>query len=82
MKNSLKITSLFVAATFPCVAFAEILGAPLPAAFNIQNGATVFALLLIGLTFLADYTRPSRKLAAASDSGCTACKGESHRLAA
>ena len=62
MKNISKITALFFATTFPCVAFAEILGAPVPAAFHLENGATIFASLLFGLTFVADYARPSRKL--------------------
>ncbi|MEO7599484.1 MAG: hypothetical protein ABIV50_11165 [Opitutus sp.] len=82
MKNFLKITALLVATTFPCVAFSGILGAPIPGAFNLENGATLFASLLIGLTFLADYARPVRKLTLASAANCTACKGESHRLAA
>ena len=82
MKNSLKITALFVATTFPCVAFAGILGAPLPSALNLESGITVFASLLIGLTFLADYARPSRTLNLANSSSCGSSSGECHRLAA
>ena len=60
MKTSLKITALLLAASFPCVAFAEILGANLPAALNVEYTATLFVMLLIGLTLMGDYSRRSR----------------------
>ena len=82
MKNISKITALFFATTFPCVAFAGILGAPVPAAFNLETGATVFASLLFGLTFVADYARPSRKLRMSAAVAAKAPKCETHRLAA
>jgi len=82
MKNSLKITALLVAASFPCVAFAEILGAKIPAVLNVENTATLFALLIIGLTVVTDYSRRSRTALAESYSKFVEGKGESHRLAA
>ena len=82
MKNSLKITALLLAASFPCVAFAEILGAKVPAVLNVENTATLFALLIIGLTVVTDYSRRSRTALALSYSKFVEGKGESHRLAA
>ena len=82
MKNSLKITALVLAASFPCVAFAEILGANVPAVLNVENTATLFALLIIGLTVVTDYSRRSRTALARSYSKFVEGKGESHRLAA
>ena len=82
MKTSIKIAALFLAASFPCVAFAEILGANVPAILNVENTATGFALLIIGLTMIGDYSRRPRTGLAQSYAKFVAGRGETHRLAA
>ena len=82
MKTSLKITALLIAASFPCVAFAEILGASLPAPLNVEYTATVFSMLLIGLTVIGDYSRQPRSALSRSYARFAEGKGETHRLAA
>ena len=82
MKTSLKITALLLAASFPCVAFAEILGANLPAPLNVEYTASLFSMLLIGLTLMSDYSRPSRSAFSRSYARFVEGKGETHRLAA
>ncbi|MEO6004925.1 MAG: hypothetical protein ABIZ04_03715 [Opitutus sp.] len=84
MKISLKLTALFIAAAFPCAAFADILGAKLPSAFQLQNVPVAFAILLLGLTLIGDYSRRGRTLKLEVVGGSTAKKarGFTHRLAA
>jgi hypothetical protein len=82
MKTSLKFTVLFLAASYPCMAFAEMLGAKVPAVLNVENVATLFSLLLIGLTLISDYSRRSRPLASRVTVACTQSYRETHRLAA
>jgi hypothetical protein len=59
MKTTLKILMLVLGVTYPCVAFAGLIGIASPSAFF--SGEVVFSLfaivglLLIGLT---DYSRP------------------------
>jgi hypothetical protein len=82
MKTSIKIAALFLAASVPTVAFAEILGANIPAILNVENTATAFSLLIIALTVISDYSRRSRSAFSRGYSDFVAGKGESHRLAA
>ena len=84
MKISLKITALFIAATFPCAAFADILGAKLPTAFQLQNVPVAFAVLLLGLTLIGDYSRRGRtlRLEPATERAAKKGRGFTHRLAA
>ena len=82
MKTSIKITALFLAVSFPCIAFAEILGANVPAVASVENTATLFSLLIIGLTVVSDYSRRSRTALSQSYAKFVAGKGETHRLAA
>ena len=83
MKISLKITALLLATTFPCVAFAEILGAKIPAVLDIEYAAPLFSLLLIGLTLIGDYSRRStRSLTSRTAVACAQPNRETHRLAA
>lgn len=82
MKTSLKITALLLAASFPCVAFAEMLGASVPTFFNMEIASAVFAVLLIGLTVIGDYSRRCRSSVARSYCSFVNHKGETHRLAA
>ena len=81
MKITTKITALFLAATFPCAAFADILGAKLPAAFQLENAVMLFPILLIGLIAVSDYSRRFRTLKAANSATADATC-ETHRLAA
>ena len=82
MKTSIKITALFLPAPVPTVAFAEILGANVPALLNVENTATAFSLLIIGLTMIGDYSRRCRSSFARSYCRFVNHKGETHRLAA
>lgn len=82
MKTSLKITALLLAASFPCVAFAEILGADLPVPFSVESTAALFSLLLLGLTLVSDYSRRSNSAFSRSYARLVDGKGETHRLAA
>ncbi|HTO04687.1 MAG TPA: hypothetical protein VL069_13340 [Opitutus sp.] len=82
MKTSLKTTALVIAAAFPCAAFAQILGANLPAPLTVENTATFFSMLLICLTLVSEYSRPSRSAFARNYARFTEGKGETHRLAA
>jgi len=61
MKTSLKFIALLVAASYPVAAFAQFVGATIPAAVNAQNVASVFTVVLVGLMLLKDYSprRPS-----------------------
>jgi hypothetical protein len=82
MKTSIKITALFLAASFPGVSFAEILGAPIPAVLNVETVSIAFSLLVLGLIGVGDYTRRMRPLRAAPVVAPTAPRPETHRLAA
>jgi hypothetical protein len=82
MKISLKNIALLFAATYPVAVIAEIFGANLPAVFKIENGATLFSLILIGLTLAADYSRAPRPRLTASNTRECDGRGETHRLAA
>jgi hypothetical protein len=82
MKTSLQITALFLAASFPGLAIVEILGANLPAVFNVSNVATVFSLVLIGLVVVGDYSRRTRLLRVPTTCTNTKPNRETHRLAA
>jgi hypothetical protein len=66
MKTFLKILALAIAAGFPCVAFAQFAGAPVPAAFNAESATLVFALIVGALLMLGDYGRARPSLVAAS----------------
>jgi hypothetical protein len=79
MKISLKNAALLFAATYPLAVIAEIFGANLPAALKLENGATLFSLILIGLTLAADYSRPPRTRLSADE---VDSRRETHRLAA
>lgn len=80
MKTSLKLIALLIAAGYPCVAFAEFLGASVPAVINAENLVALFSAALVGLLMTADYSRgPSFCVATANDE---AFKAEKHRLAA
>jgi hypothetical protein len=82
MKTPLKITALLLAASFPCVAVAEVLGVNVPTFLNVENTATLFSLLLISLTVIGDYSSRSRLALSRSYSTSAQNKGETHRLAA
>ncbi len=82
MKISFKLTVLLAVATFPVAAFAQSFGAKVPAPFQLESAASVFALLLIGLTLFSDYSRRPRPLRAPVSSPCNRLAGETHRLAA
>jgi hypothetical protein len=55
MKTSLKLIALILAAGYPCVAFAQFVGAQVPAFINAQNTASVFTVVFVGLMLLKDY---------------------------
>jgi hypothetical protein len=56
MKTSLQLIALLLAAGYPCVAFAQFAGAPVPAALDVQNIAGVFTAVFVGLMLLKDYS--------------------------
>jgi len=88
MKTSLaiKFAALLLAAGYPVVAFAEFLGAPLPASINAENALGLFSAAVIVLTLIADYSRRSRTLIATATETAPAAvclrARESHCLAA
>lgn len=87
MKTSLKIVALATAAGYPCVAFAEFLGAPIPHPINAENALGVFSAALVGLLMIADYaprhlTKRTPHVAGYSALATPKRKRESHRLAA
>jgi hypothetical protein len=82
MKTSLKITALLLAASFPCVAFAEMLGASVPSFFNMEIVSALIAVVLIGLTVIGDYSHRCHSSFARSYCRFANRKGETHRLAA
>ncbi len=82
MKTTIKVIALLIAAGYPCVAFAEFLGAPIPSAVNGENALAAFTAVVAVLLMIGDYS--SRSLAH-STTRCTRThlrKRESHRLAA
>ena len=62
MNTILKYLVLASAAGFPCVAFAEIAGAPLPAAINAQSALAVLAVAITLLIGTRDYARSFQPL--------------------
>lgn len=66
MKTSLilKSIALLFAVGYPCVAFAEFLGAHVPSSVNAETSLAVFAAAVIGLTLGADYARRPSPLTA------------------
>lgn len=88
MKTTMIIKSLalVLAAGYPCVAFAEFLGARLPASINFENSLTAFSALIIGLTLAGDYARRNRVCVASVPTSSPAPVAKSarehHRLAA
>ena len=62
MKTSLKLIALLLAAGYPCVAFAQFVGAKVPAFINAQNAAGVFTAVFVSLMLIKDYSRPSLSL--------------------
>jgi len=83
---TIKLFALLLAAGYPCVAFAEFLGAHVPASFNAENSLGLFSAAVIALTLITDYSRRSRLFAAATPAVAPAAvcarATESHRLAA
>ncbi len=57
MKTTIKIIALLTAAGYPCVAFADMLGASLPAAINLETTGALFVSALVSLMFISDYSR-------------------------
>jgi hypothetical protein len=82
MKTSLKVVALVLIASVPSVAFAEMLGVHVPAVLSVENTATCFAMLILGLIVISDYSRRSRTALTNSYSKFVSGKGETHRLAA
>ena len=84
MKTSLilKSLALLLAAGYPVVAFAEFLGAHVPASLNAETCLAVFAAAIIGLTLGTDYARRPRVLTAATIAPTRRTSPEHHRLAA
>jgi hypothetical protein len=62
MKTSLKLIALLLAAGYPVAAFAQFVGASIPAVANAQNVAVLSTIMLVGLMLLKDYSRPSVSL--------------------
>jgi hypothetical protein len=83
MKTFLTVSALVIAAGIPCVAFAETLGAHVPAFVNTDAIVTVFSFALIALLVLGDYARAPRKIGTSvRDRLTSAPRREAHRLAA
>ncbi len=80
MKTSLKLIALLIAAGYPCVAFAEFLGAPVPSAINAENVVALFSAALVGLLMIGDYS--DRRTFSVEAANNAAIKEEKHRLAA
>lgn len=80
MKKSIKLLALVLATSFPCVAFAQILGAPVPASLSVENMVGAFSLLLVGLLLVTDYSPRARIRSVTLSS--PARSTETHRLAA
>lgn len=60
MKSSLKTIALLLALSYPCVAFAEIVGFSLPLSLGVEGLFGLFCVTLIGLISAADYSRRAR----------------------
>jgi hypothetical protein len=80
MKTSLKLIALLLAAGYPCVAFAEFLGARVPSVINAENTVALFSAALVALLMLGDYAR--RRTFSVATANELAFKHEKHRLAA
>ena len=61
MKNSYKIIPLLIATGSAVVAFADAAGVNVPSV-SPESALSVFVASVLGLLFIADYTRSSRKL--------------------
>lgn len=82
MKNTIKVIALLIAAGYPCVAFAEFLGASIPSVVNGENALGMFTAVLAVLLVVGDYSRRSIAHRATSYSRTPFRKREAHRLAA
>lgn len=82
MKTTIKVIALLIAAGYPCVAFAEFLGAPIPSAINGENALAAFTAVVAVLLMVGDYSRRSIAHGATSYTRTPFRKRESHRLAA
>ncbi len=84
MKTSLKtISLLLVAASFPCVAFAELAGGRIPVVITAENLISVFSIVSIAVIVGLDYTRGQRRRSVSLAPASSAqVRRESHRLAA
>ena len=61
MKNSYKIIPLLIAASYSVAAFADAAGINVPS-FNPETAVSLFVASVLGLMFVNDYTRSSRRL--------------------
>jgi hypothetical protein len=82
MKTTIKVIALVIAAGYPCVAFAEFLGAPVPSIINAESALGLFTAALAVLLMIGDYTRRPLPHTKASYTRTPFRKRESHRLAA
>ncbi len=82
MKTAITAIALLIAAGYPCVAFAEVLGASFPSAINGENALAAFTAAVAVLLIVSDYSRRSIAHRATSYSRTPFRKRESHRLAA
>lgn len=57
MKTTIKLFAFLLAAGYPCVAFAEFLGARVPSTLNVENVVGLFALAVTALILISDYSR-------------------------
>ena len=62
MKNHIKLLALVLAAGLPCVAFAQLAGAHVPAAVNTESVVGAFAIVGITIGAMRDYSRSFRPL--------------------
>lgn len=81
MKPTLKALSLLLATAYPCLAYAEFLGARITPAADAGTLTGFFAIVLLGLIAVSDYSRRLR-LAAIRRRTRPICGSECHRLAA
>jgi len=69
MKNTLKVLALVVAAASPGLAFAEILGVPVPTVLHADSAFGMFVLLVGALIVLHDYSSELRPLSVDGKNG-------------
>jgi hypothetical protein len=81
MKASMKTIALLAALSYPCVAFAELVGIPTSINLSVDGLFGLFCVALLGLITVSDYTRRSRMAVARARAGHSAAC-ELHRLAA